>query len=377
MNKKINRLAMTTAIAAILSMGSIAPAHALSCYATNVTAEATTPIMAAIQAMQQAIVTAINNASNIATDKDNVKTSEDHAQRVIDDGREVANNQQQHNIRNTERIQDALYNSSKAHAPTTTECAAVTASLLSEYYDVANQKKFTDTVILDAKTQRDGPAGGSASVRRTAMVTKMNALKKGGQDAAAYSDPILARTECTSAKCFNDALENNLKLTLALSTGDRPPPISGNGNPQLLSYYAERTAWENNRAAALATVERVMANMITNPDYYQQALGLYKTAFGDTNAAKYLTAKFPNANNIGLSKYELMEAQFIALAASGGMRENAVQGENQLGRVGETRKALHESINIARAEQEAYKTAMQVLRISPPAVSASALSVTN
>ncbi|HCM83564.1 MAG TPA: hypothetical protein PKW15_00970 [Alphaproteobacteria bacterium] len=368
--KNIQRLALSSALALVLMTGSN-PAYADYC--TNIdradVEKSTSTIMLAITTMQQLIVQAITKSSQIATEQNNKRDQQEGQQKLTDDKQLAVKEHQANTVRQTERTQDATVEAYAKYTPSLTDCAAATATLVSEKELITARQQVRNVSVADAQTQLKGPVGGATKVKRDLAAEIQTNLKKGGADAARYSaDLTLTRQYCDSADCYNHAVMLESRRAMVNSSGDRAAR-DAQLTPPMIAYNAARDSWESSRSMAREVVEKTQPKMLKSMNNYAQALafeGSDKTA---------LLSKYPRADVIGMSYYELLAAERDALNASaqqlGDIRSNPVQLQRKLDR----RTALDKLIAEGEQEQAKYQAALAVLMIPPPNPPTSGISV--
>jgi len=273
------------------------------------------------------------------------------------------------------------------YKPSYEDCASMTSRMVSSAIGASFR---TDAAMLalsdpkqgtsDAAILIKGPPGGAEAYRQayaTKAQTAMNEVAKGTPsytDAGTFNpDMSQVKMFCQSDKCFNASLFNMVNGMMIMSTGDKPPTAAAN-NPQIGNYFLQRAAWGADRSEARETIFKLLPKMYKSRAYYTQALA----SFGNNpDAVTILNQEYPNSAKIGLSEYELQEAEFAALTSAQETLVKVGQGDAERQRAAATLQANAAQLQIAKMERDAFDGALRAIKNTPPSVSASAISTTH
>lgn len=369
--KKFRQLFITSALASALLFTAPQPAHALSCYAVNVTAEATTPIMTAILTLQQLVVQALAAQSAADTRQKNKTQNIAQANDEYTDRRGDALRGEDKDIANMERTQDAWMDAAAQYTPTIQDCAILTASVSREAQLVKDQQRV-NTAVTEASTRDyEGPTQGAAQFQAEKVAARINAMRQGGKAAAEYSaDMTFVTQNCDSSTCVNNSIMNNMDAATSEGTGNRVP-YSAKPTPEMRAYFVKYRRWQDDRSRAMETVRQTQPMMLYSAENYQLALKAYE------GNSQLLLAKYPRADVIGMSHMQLLEAQRDGITNSGNKITQLRNNQEQLNRMLADRNQLDAQIKETRELQDKYDNALVALAVPPPNPPASGTAVTN
>lgn len=365
--KKFRQLFITSALASALLFTAPQPAHALSCYAVNVTAEATTPIMAAIVTLQQLVVQALAAQSAADTRQKNKSQNIAQANDEYTDRRGDALRGEDNAIKNTERVQDAWMDAADQYTPTIQDCAILTASVNREAQLVKDQQRVNTVVNEDATRQYEGPSQGAAQYQAEKVAARINGMREGNPEYSA--DMSFVTQKCGSSDCVNNSIMNNLDAAISESTGNRVP-YAAKPTPEMRSYFVKYRRWQDDRSRAMETVRQTQPMMLYSAENYQLALKAYE------GNSQLLLAKYPRADVIGMSHMQLLEAQRDGITNSGNKITQLRNNQKQLNRMLADRNLLDAQIKETRELQDRYNDALVALAVPPPNPPASGTAVT-
>lgn len=355
----------------------VSPGSSTGCASSADVATASNSINQAVSGMSSAVTTSIGILSQAITGNGTVgdlaKTNGDVQKQAVDGGTQSGN---------------AVMAAVEKYKPTYDDCARVTSNTLASNVEVSFRQDAAMLSLADPRQSTsdaniilNGPPGGATAYQQAYSSNVQKAMAAGSNTVSSINDPqngtfntdmSQVKYFCQTAKCYNSSLLNMVNGALINSTGDKPP-VAASGNPQMSNYFRQRAQWGADRSDARETVFKLLPKMYKSNAYYAQALASFN---GDPNAVTILNQEYPNSAKIGLSEYELQEAEFAAMAGS--PNESLVQvGQNpeQRQRAAETLQAEAASLQIAKTERDAFDNALSTIKNTPPPkLSAGAIS---
>jgi predicted transcriptional regulator len=335
----------------------------------------TTTITGMIQLMQQQIVAAVQAMAAGTAQQKNMEIAGEQANHEVTDAKKALadkQKQEEEKVRDIAKIeQEAI----EKYAPTVEECASITVKMVQEYNIVKPIEETRAVLTSDAQIQAKGPSEGATRYKNSFYAEQSAAYESGGEKAARYSTSRdVARMECQSAECFNDAIKNMARRALVISTADRAPKFST--ALHAIGYTALRQGWEARRASNRLKIDGILPNMMTSLDRYALALTLYKSNFLD--GEKRLNLDFPNASKIGLSNYEMDIAAWKAISGGGQSGIAAItKNETQTERVNSDRKMMQQASEKAETAIREFEPLLQAIASdAAPSVPTGALQKT-
>jgi len=319
---------------------------------------------------------------------------------ILESQKKQAETAQQQITQNQETAIAALAN----YSPTVPECDQATSAIIAESNHAAIQNAAltiinNDTAILSSGLPRGTTPTAYRQQTLTAMKNKTTAQNAacffdGGVDSGILANESDARANCKNPADFNTSLGNRLAYALASSVPLRAPAFK-TYSPEVVNYIHDYQVWSAARSQNLKKAQRVLPRMLTSMANYNQALELYDNAFGTNQvpcslpavsvnanalgassipssnmAASYcnLVHEFPNANNIGMSEYELKQARLTELTASSG--KTAVTGLNpaQINRSAQQENSLRAELASMRDDEHEYEAAITALQNPAPGI---------
>jgi len=370
-------------------------------------------IQAAVQAwntqIQNAIGTMNHNIASSLTDhmKKQQAAQADQAisQKMVDDRQKEFQQSQQATKEAAQLNGTALATALAKYQPSMKDCKQITLKAIKDPVSFAFKQQAdaifaADNHTSDAYLRAHGIPGGLSAYQATWAGNVAKAYKdlNSGNLTSAdipYLDPMQAATNpggCVTtsdpSQCYNQAVTNKYIGIMIGSMSDRAP-WSAVGNSQMNVYFAQRNKWENDRSGATETVRKILPRMFKHKSYYDQAFADLTAAFitspsptadiiqmAQTEAKGTLEADYPNSSKLGLSEYELQEAEFYAATAAGETLVRAADNSDQRDRASTMLQGQAAELQIAKMERDEFEAAVKELGFPAPAVNASALSIT-
>ncbi len=354
--------------------GGMAPT--VGCASSADVAAAKDSITQAIGGMSQAVTDAIDLLAQAITDNG-----------AVDDAAKASIKTENHVNATGLQSGAAALAAIQQYNPTYEDCAHATTKMLAKKVGMDFRTDTTTLSLYDPKQGTSdaailikGPPGGATAYRKSYGDKVQAAMKEVANGTPSYGDsgtfnPDMGQVKafCHSDKCYNASLLNLVNGALISSTPERPP-VNGSSNSQLTNYFMQRAQWGADRSEARETVFKLLPKMYKSKLYYTQALASFN---GNANAATILNQEYPNSQNIGLSEYELQEAEFSALTASEETLVSVGQSDSQRQRAAETLQAAAAQLQIAKTERDAFDKALKVIENSqPPSLSIGAVGTT-
>lgn len=361
---KLNPVALTIALIALTSVP-LSSAHA----DFPSVAEIAQGVVTALNPGMQAIVKAIDAGSVSRAASQNQADIQAQANQEVEDAKKIAADQEARVRAAAEKDNQAFLDAMQKYRPNITDCNTATSSVLQSYNQQTSAQRVTTVTQAMGDMRNNGVPGGTAAYQARTAGGIQEARRE--NNIAREVNPAIAVQRCPTPDCYNTVLQNRIKLAMAASVADKAP-WNAKGNPQLNQYFTERARWETEASAAQTTVEKLAPKLLKNLDYYKQALADY-TDHG--LSADVLESQYPNSSKIGLSLYELQEAEFFALTSAGQSLYAIGMNDSERARAAQVLQTHVAQLQIAKIERDELEKAFNILKIPAPAVSASALSV--
>ena len=288
----------------------------------------------------------------------------------FDDQQAKAKAVQDHAVKIAEKNQDTAIDAINKHSPTLADCAAATSQMIQAHNMTLDQHSAATIAQQDIKNTQGGLSDGQAQTKKlieSNVQASVLAAQKGSTspaDLANEPDLGLVAQLCPDEACYNTALDTKIANTLALAAGDKSAMATqAQMNGQIADYGVEWGAWVSERSEARTTIAKLLPKMKKHLDQYKQAVAAYSNANLDPNVLKTI---YPGADKIGISQYELQEAEFAALTASGQTLVAVGQDDTELQRASQRLQSDAAQLQINKMERDAFAAALKQASATPP-----------
>lgn len=374
----IRRILFGLTVTTALIAAPYAPAQAAGCSSSVQVATVQTTVLAAITAMQQAIVlaligpnvgspevnilAALNAESKARTGQQNVQDQQDLANKEVDDKLEQVKLNQENVVEQGRGIADVAFEAGKKFQVTNDECVNMTNKINFEYGRDAAQESANQKAVAYSDMIANGAPGGGPAFRSKVYQEWLNARQQGGQKAAENASTLEeARTKCETPQCVNTARDNIIQRAVATSEITRPVPADVPRTAALMDYDAYHEGMTQEYAAAVETVRRLSPKFEANKTNAEMALKAYQDAFGRGGINK-LKLRFPWAPKSGLNEMEARQAQADKLYAADQERKKVGANEYKAPKLAELDASLATQIVQDEKDVIEFNNALKVLR---------------